>query len=182
MNEYVDIWTLGSYDYILPTLDPHGTNISGYCSNYEPHTTNSKATPYNTQDALNFYIDQKTIPGSKIHIGIPLYATEFHETDGVGLKCTSIKHVELDLIPPSLFAATLHDLNAHAAYTYNETARIMTSFECIDTTKFIADVVKARGLGGLTWIKAIGQRDGTLLRHVSDDLTLSFLNLTAAGL
>ena len=156
MNKYVDIWTLGSYDYILPTLDPHGTNFSGYCSNYEPHPTNSKATPYNTQDALDYYIDQKSIQGSKVHVDVPFYATEFYETDGVGLKYTNIEYVGLDLLSPLLYAATYHDLNTYAAYTYNNTVRIMTTFECIDTIKFMADVVKARRLGGLTWIKAIG--------------------------
>ena len=79
-----------------------------------------------------------------------LYVTKFYKTDSVELKYINIKYVRLDFFSPLFYAVTYHDLNVHVTYTYNNTVRIMTTFKCIDTIKFMMNVIKVRRLSKLT--------------------------------
>ena len=172
MDQYVNIWNIGSYDYVLPDSNPNGANYSGHCSNYSPQPKpfgNPHIAPFNTRDAVGYYSLTAGIDLSKIHLGIPLYATQFYDTDGLGQKCGTILYDSLDHLQaqPFIVENTIHDKPASAAYQYNGTSRILSSYECTDTVAYKANIVKDGALGGIAWIKASGQRDGGLIRHVS---------------
>jgi GH18 family chitinase len=183
LTNYVDIWNIASYDYISPTLAPDGTIHSGHSSNYLPSNifNNPRVTPYNTDAAVAYYFG-KGVELSKMTIGVPLYVTQFHETDGPGTTSSYIDRHPLDTFPPEFFEDIKHDRPAMAAFIYDKSSKVMTSLECVATVDYKADVVKNGTLGGIAWIKAIGQKNGTLIHHVRDTRFQRRLpKLTATG-
>ena len=169
LRDYVDMWNLASYDYISSNSILPTANHSGHCSNFWPSNmfNISLVTPYNTNAALTHY-SNKGIDLSTVNIGIPLYATQFHETDGPGTKFGHLDYHPLDEFFPQFFDNVMHDTAAMAAFAYEKETRIMTSLECTATVDFKADIVKNLTLGGIAWMKAIGEGNGRLVHRVSE--------------
>ena len=59
MNQYVDMWNLMAYDY-----DGSFGNYTGHQANLYASTSDPNATPFNTDQAIDYYISQGIPPGN----------------------------------------------------------------------------------------------------------------------
>lgn len=58
-------------------------------ANLFPSEDDQASTPFNTKDAVNYYLGQG-VDASKIVLGIPVYGRSFENTDGLGHPYTGI--------------------------------------------------------------------------------------------
>ncbi|KAI0416919.1 glycoside hydrolase superfamily [Xylaria grammica] len=158
MDPYVDIWHLMSYDYT-----GSWTPRSGHQANVFSNKANEASTPLNTDDAVRYY-ESQGIKGRKIVIGSPLYGRSFNGTSGLGQNYTSIGSggpqpgvwYYKDL--PKAGARELYDDVAKAAYSYDQRARELISYDDVHSTAFKARYVRNRQLGGAFFWEASGDR------------------------
>lgn len=71
MEPYMDFVNLMAYDY-SGSWDNH----TGHNANLYPSKKNNISTPFNTADAVDYYVDNG-IPSEKLVLGMPLYGRAF---------------------------------------------------------------------------------------------------------
>jgi chitinase len=59
------------------------SSFTGNQANLFPFTSNPASTPFNTEDAVGYYVEQG-IAASKIVLGMPIYGRSFEATEGLG--------------------------------------------------------------------------------------------------
>jgi chitinase len=160
MDRYLDFWNLMAYDY-AGSWDTH----AGHQANLRPSRDNLKATPFNTEQAVEHYKAQGVNP-SKIVIGMPLYGRAFENTNGLGYPFSGVGEgtwengvYDFKMLP--LPGARLHyDEDAGASYSYDEAKKQLVSFDTVEMARRKAEWIKQQGLGGAMWWESSADRAG----------------------
>lgn len=159
MDPYVDVWNLMAYDY-AGSWDA----VSGHQANVYPDLLNPPSTPFNTDQAVRYYLSQ-SVPAGKLVLGLPLYGRSFEQTAGPGEPYDGIGAGTLqagvwlykDL--PRAGAAEFYDHSANASYSYDGATEEMITYDNIDSAEVKAKYLIDRGLGGAIFWEASGDRN-----------------------
>jgi chitinase len=160
MDSLLDFWNLMAYDY-TGAWDAH----AGHQSNIHSCPSNPTATPFNTEQAVNYYKSQG-VHASKIVIGMPLYGRAFENTDGIGHPFSGIgegtweKGVHDFKTLPLPGAHVHHDEVVGASWSYDSSKRQLVSFDTKEMAAKKAEWVKRQGLGGAMWWESSADRQG----------------------
>ena len=126
-------------------------------------SSNPAATPFNTESAINHYVQAGRIQPSKIVLGLPLYGRAFLDTDGPGTPFRGgvgdgswEKGVWDYKVLPQPGAKELVDDEAGASYSFDGTKRVAVSYDNPEIAKRKAAYITKRGLAGAMWWESSG--------------------------
>jgi chitinase len=165
MDSYLDAWHLMAYDYSggWDTIAGHGSNLYG-------STKNPASTPYNTQQAVEAYIERGISP-NKIIMGIPLYGRSFEGTSGFGESYSGVGAA--DNISgsweagawdykalPKAGAIESFDKSLGASWSYDDATREIITYDNVQAVQLKASYIKDKGLGGAMYWESSGDKSG----------------------
>jgi chitinase len=151
MDPYLDFWNLMAYDY-AGSWDA----AAGHQANLRPSKSNAGSTPFNTEQAIEYY-KRQGVAAHKIVVGMPLYGRAFENTDGLGKPYQGVgegtwESGVLDFkVLPHAGAEERYDEEAGASYSYDPAKRKLVTYDTIDMAMKKAEWVKNQGLGGAMW-------------------------------
>ncbi|KAJ5472031.1 Endochitinase B1 [Penicillium diatomitis] len=170
MSKYVDFWNLMAYDY-----SGSWSPVAGHTANVYTSTEIASSTPYNTDQAIEYYIS-RGISAESIVLGMPLFGRSFMHTDGPGHPYQGVgdgswEKGAWDYKALPLAGSTVHDLEQPiASYSYDPLTKMMVSYDTPKTATQKADYVIRKGLGGGMWWEASSDKEG------SESLIASVIN------
>jgi chitinase len=161
MDKYIDQWDFMAYDY-AGTWD----TTSGHSSNLFANAEHSFHTPYNTESAMDYYINVGKIAPEKINLGLPLYGHVFVQTQGPGSdydKAASLQEGDKGNflykdIPAAANVVELPELGA--SYSYDAGKEYMVSYDTPNIARQKAKWIKEKGLGGAMFWEVSGDKTG----------------------
>ncbi|CAK7221892.1 Chitinase 4 [Sporothrix curviconia] len=166
MDPYIDTWNLMTYDYCGSWSDI-ATFQSNLYESAEFHTETS------SDEIISYYLSQGISP-AKVHMGLPLYGHVFENTDGMGTKFNGTGPGEngqpgtwwyKDLPKPGVYGTS--DNKAGAAWSYDEKARELITYDDPGSAQLKAEYIKSKGLGGAFFWEANQDRtDSKSLVHL----------------
>ncbi|KAK9849685.1 hypothetical protein MYU51_013161 [Penicillium brevicompactum] len=172
MDRYLDFWNLMAYDYSgsWDTIAGHDANI--YSSNDNP-----ASTPFNTDQAINYYLSQG-VASHKIVMGMPLYGRAFTNTNGPGSAFNGVGQGSWeagvwDYKALPLTGCGVTELNQPvASYCYNQGQRLLISYDTPSIARQKAQYIQSKGLGGGMWWESSADKKGgdSLISTVVDQL------------
>ena len=166
MDQYLDMWNLMAYDY-----SGSWDTIDGYQANVFPSTSNPAATPFNTKQAVDYYLANGAT-ASKFTIGCPLYGRAFTNTTGPGQPFSGVGAGSWDdgvwdwKVLPLANTTVASDDTAVASWctdSQNGQPGTVVSYDTIDVANAKANYVKSGPngtLGGLMWWESSADRTG----------------------
>ncbi|EED19171.1 chitinase, putative [Talaromyces stipitatus ATCC 10500] len=161
MNQYLDMWNLMAYDY-----SGSWDEIAGMDANLYTSSAYLNSTPYNTDQAIIYYIGNGATP-SNINLGIPLYGRSFTNTDGPGKPFSGVGDGSWEnglwdyKALPQEGAKLYQDDSSVSAWSYDSSQRLMISYDTPDIVKAKADYIKSKGLGGGMYWESSGDKTGS---------------------
>lgn len=172
MDQYLDFWNLMAYDY-AGSWD----SVAGHQANLYPSKNNSAATPFSTARALEYYT--RFINPSKIVMGMPLYGRAFENTNGLGRPYNGIGQgsweagvYDFKALPLS-GGQEFYDHESGASYSYDETNKMLVSYDTVLMAQDKTAYIKNHALGGAMWWESSGDRkvgEGSLIEGVVSTL------------
>jgi chitinase len=173
MDKYLDYWDFMAYDYsgAWDKTANHGSNLF-----FDPK--NPTSTPFNTKDAVDYYLNVGNIAPGKINIGLPVYGHAFDGTEGPGAPYRSIGEGHS-------WEAGIWDYKAlpvanckvvempeiGASYCYDANMKYMVTYDIPNIAKRKATWIKENNLGGaLFWeVSADKMGDESLVGTVAQE-------------
>ncbi|KAL4892730.1 glycoside hydrolase superfamily [Aspergillus ambiguus] len=172
MDDYIDLWNLMAYDY-----SGSWDATAGHTANLHASLSNEQSTPFNTDQAIDYYTSHG-VPPHKIILGMPLYGRAFANTNGPGHPYNGVGEGNWEpgvwdyKALPREGAQVTEASDLGAAYSYDASKRTMISFDTPAITRMKSAYIKARQLGGGMWWETSGDRTGeaSLISILVDEL------------
>jgi chitinase len=160
MNKYLDFWNLMAYDY-AGSWDTD----AGHMSNLYPSAASTISTPFNSEQAVQYYIDHG-VAANKIVLGMPLYGRSFQSTDGPGTPFSGVGQGtwesgawDYKALPQG--GAIVHqDTAVVASWSFDPVSRSMVSYDTPKIAGMKAEYIKNKGLGGGMWWETSADKVG----------------------
>ncbi|TID26089.1 hypothetical protein E2P81_ATG03861 [Venturia nashicola] len=175
MEPYMDFVNLMAYDY-SGSWDNH----TGHNANLYPSKKNKISTPFNTAQAVGFYVD-KGIPSEKLVLGMPLYGRGFmgtQKTPGKAYANMSVGSWEAGVwdykvLPRPGKPRIFHDPAIGASWSFDNSTREFVSYDTPRIAKQKAKYIRKKRLGGGMWWETSYDKNGTesLISTVRNELT-----------
>ena len=160
LTPYLDFYNLLAFDYA-----GNWSSVSGHAANLYTSTRFPSATPFSTDAAIKDYINAG-VPPEKINLGMPLYGRDFQHTDGMGRPFRGVGKGSWD---PEVWdykalsqsgALVLFDNTANASYSWDETNKIVVSFDVWNVSNAKIQYIKDQRLGGAFFWELSGDKSG----------------------
>ncbi|RDL36285.1 uncharacterized protein BP5553_06897 [Venustampulla echinocandica] len=172
MDQYADFWFLMAYNYA-----GNWSKTTGNQANLFPSTIDPASTPFNTTEAVGYYI-AKGIAASKIVLGMPIYGRSFAATDGLGKPFNKVgsgtwEAGVYDFKELPLYGATeSYDSATGSSYSYNAASKELVSYDNVAVVKQKAAFIQRMELGGAMWWESSADKMGnkSLIRTVAEAL------------
>ncbi|KAM3537153.1 hypothetical protein ARSEF1564_009923 [Beauveria bassiana] len=161
LGQVLDYINLMAYDFAGAW-----SNATGHGANLYNNTENPAATPFNTKDAVDAYINGG-VPVNKLVLGIPLYGRSFQQTEGIGKPYTGVGSGTWEYgtwdyrVLPKPGAEIMCDNTAQGCYSYDAQTKELISFDTPDVVAAKVEWLKEKGLGGSMFWEASGDKNGS---------------------
>lgn len=155
--------------------------MAGMDANLYPTTSYVNATPFNTDQAITYYL-QYGATASNINLGMPLYGRAFTNTDGPGSSFSGVGEGSWEAgiwdykALPQAGATLFYEDSSVSAWTYDSSRRLMISYDTPSIVQTKGEYIKSRGLGGGMFWECSGDKTGpeSLVQTVGDDDWIRF--------
>lgn len=161
LGQVLDYINLMAYDFAGAWSD-----YSGHDANLYANPQNPNATPFNTDDAVQAYIDGG-VPANKIVLGMPIYGRSFQKTDGIGKPYTGVGSGSWEngiwdyKALPKAGSTMQCDSVAQGCYSYDSSTKELISFDTPAMISTKVDYLKGKGLGGSMFWEASADKTGS---------------------
>jgi chitinase len=167
MDQFLDFWNIMAYDFAGSWEQTTGHSANLYSSKQNP-----ESTKFSADTAIKYYASQG-VTKDKLVLGMPLYGRSFLNTDGPGKPYSGIAPSDW-VLSTGNWEAGVWDYKAlplsganeielsdiGASYSYDETQRIMISYDTKGIAASKAQYIKDNGLGGAMFWESSGDKTG----------------------
>ncbi|KAK2747144.1 hypothetical protein FQN57_002401 [Myotisia sp. PD_48] len=156
MDAHLDFWNLMAYDY-----SGDWDTIAAHASNLYASKTSPASTPFNSERTVTDYL-ARGVALNKITLGMPLYGTQFKNTNGPGTPFNNKLAVDTSSASAAPEIIDLPEIGA--SYSYDKATRVMVSYDTLSNAKLKANYVVSKGMGGSMWWDSTGDVAGPTSR------------------
>ncbi|PGH18912.1 hypothetical protein AJ80_04331 [Polytolypa hystricis UAMH7299] len=166
MTPLLDFYNFMGYDYA-----GSWSTVSSHQANLDKSKSKPDATPFNTIEALDYYIKTGGVPAEKMVLGMPLYGRTFANTDGLGAAYEGNGGAgsweqgiwDYKALPRDGAKEELDSFSnggCGASWSYDSGTRTLVTYDTVPMVEEKVKFIKDRGLGGGMWWEASGDKGG----------------------